>query len=67
MEKKYIDFCKALEKSKIIVSGSHKRPEVIEVLKKIAEAPEAEIKDSDPYIVMIHDEYTDWVETYVEK
>ena len=65
MEKKYVDFVKCLEESRIIKKGSHRNKKVMGVIRAVCNMAEEEIrKEKDGSVIMIHDEYTDWVETY---
>lgn len=67
MEKKVVAFLKALEKSRLIVKGSHKSPVIIKNVMEIIQMPEEEAMHcGNATIQFFYGEYTDWVETYVE-
>ena len=65
MEKKYVDFVKSLEEYNIINKGSHRNKKVMETIRAVCNMTEEEIRnEKDISVIMIHDEYTDWIETY---
>ena len=65
MEKKNVDFVKSLEEYNIIKKGSHRNKKVMETIRAVCNMTEEEIRnEKDISVIMIHDEYTDWIETY---
>ena len=65
MEKKYVDFVKSLEEYNIIKKGSHRNKKVMETIRAVCNMTEEEIRnEKDISVIMIHVEYTDWIETY---
>ena len=65
MEKKYVDFVKSLEEYNIIKKGSHRNKKVMETIRAVCNMTEDEIRnEKDISVIMIHDEYTAWIETY---
>lgn len=65
MEKKYVDFVKSLEECNIIKKGSHRNKKVMETIRAVCNMTEEEIRnEKNISVIMIHDEYTDWIETY---
>ena len=68
MEKKYVDFVKSLEEYNIIKKGSHLNKKVMETIRAVCNMTEEEIRnEKDISVIIIHDEYTDWLETYNTK
>ena len=68
MEKKYVDFVKSLEEYHIIKKGSHRNKKVMETIRAVCNMTEEEIRnEKDISVIIIHDEYTDWLETYNTK
>lgn len=68
MEKKYVDFVKSLEEYRIVKKGSHRNKKVMETIRAVCNMTEEQIRnEKDISVIIIHDEYTDWLETYNTK
>ena len=68
MEKKYVDFVKCLEVYCIVKKGSHRNKKVMETIRAVCNMTEEQIRnEKDISVIIIHDEYTDWLETYNTK
>ena len=68
MEKKYVDFVKCLEEYRIVTKGSHRNKKVMETIRAVCNMTEEQIRnEKDISVIIIHDEYTDWLETYNTK
>ena len=68
MEKKYVDFVKYLEEYRIVKKGSHRNKKVMETIRAVCNMTEEQIRnEKDISVIIIHDEYTDWLETYNTK
>ena len=68
MEKKYVDFVKCLEEYRIVKKGSHRKKKVMETIRAVCNMTEEQIRnEKDISVIIIHDEYTDWLETYNTK
>ena len=68
MEKKYVDFVKCTEKYCSVKKGSHRNKKVMETIRAVCNMTEEQIRnEKDISVIIIHDEYTDWLETYNTK
>ena len=66
-KKTIADFVKAMEESKIVAKGSHKKDDYLMAFDEVCSFTEDEAKvqfKGRPKMIMINSEFHDWLETY---
>ena len=66
-KKTIADFVKAMEDSKIVAKGSHKKVDYLMAFDEVCSLTEDEAKvefEARPKMIMINSEFHDWLETY---
>ena len=61
-----VDFVKTLEKSNLIVKGTHKNDKVVATIKQCCELTPTELEQykDNAKVCFFNTEFSDWIETY---